>query len=201
MAVYGQWGGNSVLFVRYITDFDSKEETPFWYVVKDGPFAVDALDKKYQKNIKRALERCEARKIDTKEYAEQIWNVYAAAFAGYETADNELDKDTFLNALKYDSDEYWGAFNRDTGEMAGWMSCHNYGTCTETKKAKYHPELQSYNRPSDVLHYAVLNHYLNELHQKYVSSGSRNINHKTHVQEYKIKNWGKRSIFRVGNQI
>ena len=193
--IWSLGGGKNVLFARFVTDFDCNEETPFWYVVKDGPFVFEALDKKYQKNVKRALDRCEARRINQREYVEDIWRVYSAAYEKYETADNEVSKEEFVAALQEDTDEYWGAFNRETGEMAGWMSCQNYGSCTETKKAKYHPDLQSYCRPSDVLHYAVLNHYLNELHQWYVTSGTRNINHKTNVQEYKIKNWNFRKAY------
>lgn len=187
--------GKNVLFIRYTTDFDIQEETEFWYIIKEGPFLLSELEKKYRKHVEKAIERCEARKIDAKDYLEQIWEVTKAAYSKYDNADNELTEDLFKRAVLADTDNYWGAFSRETGEMAGWMSCQNNGSYTETKKAKYHPELQSFNRPSDVLHYAVLNYYLNDLGQKYVCSGTRNINHKTHVQDYKIKNWNFRKAY------
>ena len=183
------------LLARYITDFDCNSVTSFWHIVKDGPFRLEELSKNYQKHIRKALERCEPRRINAKDYAEQIWEVTEAAYARYENADNEKSYEEFMEALKEDTDEYWGAFSRETGELTGWMSCENNGTWSETKKAKYHPELQSYNRPSDVLHYAVLNYYLNELGQKYITSGTRSINHKTNVQDYKINHWNFRKAY------
>ena len=187
-------GGGKILLARYITGFDCGEETPFWHVIKESPFNLDEIDKKYQKNIRRALERCEARRIDKEEYEDKLWTVTEAAYAHYENADNEVSREQFLKGLHEDTDEYWGAFVKETGELAGWMSCENNDSYTETKKAKYHPELQRY-RPSDVLHYAVLTHYLNDLGQQYVTSGTRNINHKTNVQEYKIRNWHFRKAY------
>lgn len=189
------WNNRKVLLVQYTTDFDCKDETSFWYVVKDAPFELGALDRKYLNNIKRALGRCEARKIVPTEYGEEIWDVFQAAYQSYEGTNHKQDKDLFIKGLQHTNLEYWGAFNRETGRMAGWMSCRNEGDCTITVSAKYHPDLQGYNRPSDVLHYAVLNYYLNECHQRYVCSGSRNINHRTHAQEYKINNWKFRKAY------
>ena len=131
------------------------------------------------------------------DYADEIWEVEKAAYAHYQNADNAQTKEHFLAGLKKQAKnlEWWAAFSREDGRMAGWMTCSNHGTWTETCRAKYHPERQSWNRPSDVIHHAVLTHYLNELGQKYICSGSRNINHKTHVQEYKIKNWKFRKAY------
>lgn len=189
------WKMKGVLFAQYTTDYDCQQQTGFWYIVKDGPFEIERLNKKYINAIKRGLRRCEARKIVPTEYAEEIWDVFQAAYQSYEGVNYKQDKELFIKGLQHTNREYWGAFSLETGRMAGWMSCGNNGDYTNTVSAKYHPELQSYNRPSDVLHYAVLNYYLNELHQRYVCSGYRNINHKTHVQDYKINHWKFRKAY------
>lgn len=188
-------GGGKALFARYTTDFDCKEETGFWYVVREAPYDIEDFDKKYKRHVVRALERTEARLISPLMYAEELWEVTQAAYAQYKNADNKPTKEQFLDELNESTNEWWGAFDRKTGRMAGWMSCANNGTWTDTAKAKYHPERQSWNRPSDVLHHAVLTHYLNELGQRYVCSGTRSVNHKTNVQEYKIKHWKFRKAY------
>ncbi len=180
--------GSKPLIVRYTTDFDFPNETHFWYVIKDGPFNFDELSKKYKKHVTKALERCSVRRLDPVADGGIIYDVYEAAFKSYKNADNEIPKLLFLDKIAHDSREYWGAFSNE-GQLAGWMSCENHGDWVETMQGKYHPELQSYTRPSDALHYYLLNYYLNELGQKYLCSGSRNINHQTNVQEYKIKHW------------
>ena len=182
--------GKTPLMVKYCTNYDCNSETSYWYIIKEGPFKLEDIGK-YKKHVLKALERCEAKRINPAEYSEEMWKVTNAAFSHYANADNELTHAQFLEKITVveSSLEYWGAFNKENGQMAGWMSCDNHGTWTETVSAKYHPELQSWNRPSDVIHYAILNYYLNDLKQKYICSGSRNINHKTNVQDYKIDKW------------
>ena len=187
--------GARPLLVSYISDFDTSYETSYWYIIKDGPFVFEELSKKYQKQILKVLERCEVKRIDPVSCFEDIYAVYKAAMSSYKTPDNELSKADFHANMKQGGLEYWGAYNRLTGVLVGWMSCRNNGDWTETVTAKYHPELQSFARPSDAIHYAILNYYLNELGQKYICSGSRNINHKTNVQDYKIKNWKFRKAY------
>ena len=180
--------GIKPLFARYTTDFDCDKETGFWYIVKDGPFVMEELSKKYQKQVLKSLERCEVRRIDALSEIDELYEVYAAAVDNYQNPDNRATKDMMLQGVKEDGLEYWAAYDRNTGKMAGWMSCSNNGDWTETISAKYHPERLPL-RPSDAIHYTVLTHYLNDLGQRYISSGSRNLNHKTNVQEYKVRNW------------
>lgn len=186
--------GETPLFARYTSDFDCKKETEFWFIVKDAPFVMKDLDKKYQKNILKALERCDVRRIDPVTEFDGIYEVYEAAVNHYQNADNKTPKEKMRQDIKEDGFEYWAAYDKKSGRMVGWMSCSNNGFWTETISAKYHPELLSL-RPSDALHYTILNYYLNELGQKYISSGSRSLNHKTNVQEYKVHNWKFRQAF------
>ncbi|MCQ2190368.1 MAG: hypothetical protein MJY63_01830 [Paludibacteraceae bacterium] len=186
--------GKKPLFARFTSNFDCGVDTGYWYVVKNPPFVFEDLDKKYQKNVLRALARCDVRRIDAVAEFESIYEVYEAAVNNYQNIDNKTSKERFHRGVQIDGLEYWGAYDKQTGKLAGWMSCQNNGDWTETISAKYHPELQSL-RPSDAIHYAILNHYLNDLGQRYISSGTRNLNHKTNVQDYKIKNWHFRKAF------
>ena len=141
------------------------------------------------------MERCEVRIINPKEYTEQIWEVTSAAYRGYENADNEKSKEEYLSDIVNAGYEIWGAFAKDTKKLTGWMACENKGEYTMTVLAKYHPEMQKDYRPSDALHCTVLTHYLNILNQRYICSGTRNINHKTNSQAYKIEHWGFRKAY------
>ena len=187
--------GKKPLLVCYHTDYDTKEETTFWYIIRDNPLSMDEFSKKRKKIILKSLERSEVKRIDPIVYADSIYAVYKAAFQSYESADNEVSEEQFKKNLNDTPLEYWGAFSKETGELAGWMSCYNHGDWTETVSAKYHPGYLTSVRPSEGIHYHILMHYLNELGQKYICSGSRNINHKTHVQDYKIRNWNFRRAY------
>lgn len=187
--------GKKPLLVRYHTDYDTQEETSFWYIIRDKPLSLDEFGKKRRNAICNSLKRSEVKIINPIAYADSIYAVYHAAIQSYETPDNEVSEEQFKEKLKNTPLEYWGAFSKETGELAGWMSCYNHGDWTETCAAKYHPAFQSSVRPSEGIHYHILMHYLNELGQKYVCSGSRNLNHKTHVQDYKIRNWNFRRAY------
>ena len=187
--------GSKPLLARYITDFDCKEETSYWNIVKDGPFNIDELSKKYQKCVGKALERTEVKMVDPRNCLDELYDVYQACFKTYESADNEMTKDAFIFSVSHDGREYWAAYCKDSGQMCGWMACERHSDWTETCVAKYHPDLQSHYRPSDAIHYTILSYYLNELGHKYVNSGTRNINHKTNVQDYKVKHWNFRYAY------
>lgn len=183
-----------VLFARYTTDFDCAEETAFWHIIKEGPFVFSDLSKKYQKHVKKAFERCEVKRLDPAIYAEEMYEVYKAAYDSYEKPDAEIPRDVFLRTTAVDKRDFWGAFSKETGKMAGWMTCKNNGEWTETVFAKYHPKMMNV-RASDVIHYAILDYYLNQLGQKFINSGTRTISHQTNVQGYKEHHWKFRKAY------
>lgn len=182
------------MMVWWTTDFDCSQETPYWYVIKEGPFSLDELSKKYRHNVKVALDRCEVKWVNAIECEDELWEVYEAAYTKYEGAQNKQSRDDFHKSLLDRDYEWCVAYSRENGNAIGWMKCLDKGECVETQIAKYHPGYLSL-RASDAIHYHVLNRYLNELGRKYVTSGTRNLNHKTHVQDYKIHNWHFRQAY------
>ncbi len=187
--------GNPLL-ARWSTDFDCGYETEWWYVIKDAPFSLDDISSKNQKSIRQALRKCDVRQIDVKDYFEEIYECYSSAYTKYENADNMLSKDKFFEFCNNQSDntEYWAGFDKETGKLIGYLTVSVYDIFTELCIAKFNPEFSN-RRVSDALYYTVLEHYLNNCGKKYISSGTRNINHKTNTQEYKIKRFGFRKAY------
>ena len=74
------------------------------------------------------------------------------------------------------------------------MTVESHEDYVETCVAKYHPDYLK-ARVSDAIHFTVLEYYLNGKGKKYVSSGTRNINHITNAQQYKIDNFGFRCVY------
>lgn len=193
-SVWKMSNGGAPLLVRYTTNFDCKEETQYWYVVKDGPFDMNELSQKQRHHIRTALKRCKVEKVNPKEYFEALYEVYHAAYLQYEQADNEHNKEQFKHRCETTKEDCWAAFSIEDGKLIGFMLCKNEGKYTETIMGKYHPDYQKL-QPSNAIHYTILNYYLNEIGQKFVCSGTRNINHKTNVQEYKLQHWHFRKAY------
>ena len=189
--------GGKPLFVRYCTDWDCKEKTEWWYVIKEAPFTIEELTSKKRKHINQSLKKCNVFMINPNDYLEDLYEVYEAAFKGYENADNKKDFKQFrINCLReFEEDvDFWGGFSCEDNKLIGYMTIKKFSDCVESCTAKYHPDYLKY-RISDAIHYIVLNEYLNVQNKKYISSGSRNINHITKAQEYKIENFKFRKAY------
>ena len=135
--------------------------------------------------------------INPNDYLEDLYEVYEAAFKGYEHADNKNSFKQFrINCLKeFEEDvDFWAGFSCEDNKLIGYMTIKKFSDCVESCTAKYHPDYLKY-RISDAIHYVILNEYLNVQNKKYIFSGSRNINHITKAQEYKIENFKFRKAY------
>jgi hypothetical protein len=176
--------------VRYTTDFDCEQAIDWWYIIKRAPYDIESLPPKKRKHIRQAVKKCEVRIIDQKDYLEELWDVYDAAFARYVNAKNTETKEHFIKKLTSSKDRvFWGAFDRATGQLVGYMSCGEYEDYVNIYVSKYHPQYLNL-RASDALNDAVLAYYLNQKQKTYICRGERSILHITNAQEYAIENFG-----------
>ena len=188
--------GGTPLVVRWTSNFDCGYETSWWYCIRDGEFDVNTLSKSSGKNIKRGLKNVDCRIIDSKKYSEAIYKVYYEAYKKYQSADNQMNEETFKKYM----DELplnvslWAAFTKTENILVGWITVAEYPDYVELQIAKFWPEFLK-NRVSDALYASILEYYLNIKKVRYVSSGTRNINHKTNTQEYKEKHFGYRKAY------
>ena len=188
---WAKW--HNAIFARWTSDFDCGVETEWWYIIKDTPIDLESMDSKVRKHIRQSLKKLRVEKIDPKKYAVALSKVHADACSRYENYTGQISPEDFTD----DNDgcvDYWGAFCLETGEMAGYMKCHRYEDYVNTDVSKFSP-FHLNLRPSDALHYTVINYYINDGGYRYISSGSRNISHVTNVQDYKIKTFGFRKAY------
>lgn len=185
--------GKSPMFARWTTGFDCDCETTFWYIIKEGPFDIETLATKARKHIRQSLKKVYVKKILVSEHLEELCAVHNRACQGYaEFNGSFVDETHFLNLN--DSIECWGAFSSETDTLIGYMTCEQKNEYVETISAKYDPNSLNL-RPSDAIHFTILEYYLNEKGYKYVCSGTRSINHVTNAQDYKISTFGFRKAF------
>ena len=178
---------------RWTSDYDCGYETNWWYIVKDGPFDLESLDPKAKKHIRQSLKKTFVKLIDMKEYADELCIVHNNACKGYSNFIGAFaSPDDFRNKSK--DLECWGIFALETNILIGYMTCLHGNGYVETITAKYDPQYLNL-RGSDAVHYTILDHYLNREGVPYVCSGSRTINHETHVQDYKISTFGFRRAY------
>lgn len=185
----------SPIFARWTTNFDCGYETSWWWVIKETPYIYDDLSSKTRKHIKQALKKCIVKKINFNDEIDALWKVYVAAYKKYRLADNKLDQEQFYaNADNMSKLDCWAAYDSESNEMIGWMTCDVFEEYVSMVTAKYDADNLN-KRASDAIHNAVCDYYLNKLGKKYISAGERSINHITQSQEYKISTFKFRKAY------
>lgn len=185
------------LLARWTTDFDCGYETNWWYLIREAPFSVEQLSARAQKHIRQANKKCYVKKIDICQNIEALFSVYCSAFERYDNADNKVSFEAFQKKCKIDAElkcEYWGGYQEESDLLIGYMVVRVFDEYVQLQTTKLRTDFMNC-RTSDALYAAVLQNYLTCLGKKYVSSGSRNINHKTDTEQYKITTFGYRKAY------
>lgn len=192
-AIWHNLGGGTPLLARWTEDFDCDHETQWWYLIRETPYEAEKLSRKSRKNIRYGLNHCKVEIINPSDYIDELYTVYCKAQEKYENADNKLSKKDFNKQTENSTLVWWAGFSID-GLLIGYVTVIEYEEYVGTSSAKFWPEYQNL-RVSDALYHSILEHYLNGEHYSYVSSGTRNINHKTNTQEYKIEHFAFKRVY------
>ena len=189
--------GKKPLLVRYTTDWDCGYDTGWWYLIRETPFDINTLSSNSRKHIKEAFRKVRVEKIDPKEYVDALYECYHQAYLRYKQADNEDSYESFKKRCEkseFYGMEFWAGFAQDSGKLVGYLMLGPHEDWIEIYTSKFHPDYLKL-RVSDALYAFVLDYYLNDQKKKYVSSGSRSINHVTNTQEYKEQHFGYRKCY------
>jgi hypothetical protein len=178
------------LLVRWVSDFDCRFPTEWWYVIKDGKVNIDDLSGNSRSNLRRGLKRCYVSRLNADYIANNAFPVYKNAFAGYKTHQNPLSQKQFMESIlrnpRKDLVDYWGVFDQDDKKIIGYSRNSYHNDACEYIESKYDPDyLKNYS--SIVLFFEMCHYYLNERGALYVSNGQRTISHDTNIHEFLIQ--------------
>ena len=190
-----QMGG---LLVRNTYDFDCKEETSFWYVIKESFQGLSDLSSNERNKIRRAFQVLTFERIDIDLLKSKGWEILQATYSDYAVKDRPMSETVFLDYLsdceKNDFD-YWGVF--DQGRLIGfctvwiWLpNCCEYGLIGLLPEYKHNNSYPYYG-----LFYHMTAFYLGERKFRYVADGARSITEHSHIQEFLIQNFHFRKAY------
>lgn len=195
--------GRKPLLVRYTTDWDSKNHTNWWYVIKDSPFDISLLKTKRRYEITKAKRFFDVREIDPIEYVESLMKVHEKALMAYPAKYRPMfDKDLFkLDLMKWHEQvekktlKIYGAFFKETGKLCGYSCLILEKKYCDFAIQKTIPAFEKYN-----VNAALVNGILESFKDMfvggyYICDGSRSIYHETHFQDYLEKYFGFRKAY------
>jgi hypothetical protein len=190
-------------FLRYVTNWDTRQNTDFWYVIKDKKESIEQYNKKRRYEIKKGLKNCIVKKVDNIEIATNGFNVYKKALKSYSVELATISKEDFYKStLKKTKCEYFAVFERLESEVEmnkrGAMIAYSQNNMEDESvnytTIKFHPDFMGLY-PSYALLYTMNEYYLNKKKNIYVNDGARSISHDTNIQNFLIQKFNFRKAY------
>lgn len=186
-------------FVRNTFDFDQKEESEFWYVIKDSFGGLDEHTSNERRKIRRALESFDYKLIDNKTVRDNGYPLLEATFADYKVKDRPMNKAVFIDYIDYcdkNTFDYWGIFNKESQKLVGFCTVHMWNDSCEYGVSAVMPEYKkdgSY--PYYGLFFRMNEYYLEEKQFKYVTDSARSVTEHSNVQPFLEQNFKFRKAY------
>ena len=179
---------------RWVTEFDCKRETEFWYIICDKNKGIEEYSVNTRSKIKRGLKNCEVKNIGKQEIIVNAYEVYKKAFLKYTTHFTYQSKALFLQEIEsLGSDwEFFGVYYKE--KLVAYCMCNIKDDTCNYSTIKFHPQYLKYYS-SYALFYTMNQYYLGVRKLKYVNDGSRNLLHKTNIQGFLITKFGFRKAY------
>ncbi|WP_303070950.1 hypothetical protein [Bacteroides nordii] len=187
---------NPVILARYVSDFDQKEESEWWYVVKDSVIDLNSIKSKYRNEINKGLQKSYAKKINPIDYYDEIKVIFSKVISGRKQHDKFSINGMLCERIENQRDNiaWWGVFLRDSEKMVAFAIIDEYEQYVDMREFFFDYEFLKL-KISNTLVYSLCFHYLNEQCKKYISDGERCVNHPTTIQDYLIRTFGFRKAY------
>lgn len=188
------------LMIRNTYEFDTDEETSFWFVIKDKIEDISELPASTRTKIRKALKTYNIKKIELDELESVAYKIITSAEETYKIKSNAISKRDYVSIFerirKRDGYECWCVENKTDGEMVGFSinfikedSCeYDYLKCTAES-------IHNSSYPFYGLFYTMNQYYLGEKKLKYVSDGSRSITEHSNIQPFLMYNFKFRKAY------
>lgn len=190
-------GGERPLLARWTEDWDCGEETNWWYLIKDEPLELASMKAKRRYEITKGERHFEVRRIEARDYADELYRVTVAAYAAWpEKYRPRVDEAAFKAGVgSWEERVLLAAFERESGRFAGYAGLIEAedNVAFSVLRTDQADEKAGVNA---ALVAGVLRLYGERLSPSfYVCDGERAIRHETAFQDYLEKYFGFRKAY------
>lgn len=179
-------------FARWDSHYASIGDSPWWYLVRKGPYDSKQLSQNTRSKLNRGKKKLTARLATIEEMREFGMQVCEKAAGRYGTNEFTPDHERFERKLVAASMfantvEFFGVFANE--QLVGFSENHIQENAVFLETIWYDPEyLGAYS--SYLLSHEMLEYYLNIKGYDYVSDGCRSLYHDTMVQKFFAEKFG-----------
>lgn len=183
------------MLVRNAYDFGCKEETSFWYVIKDSFGGMEELSAKMRNQVKKCFKTMRVEKISAAYLLENGYDVFVQASESYRIKAVPPTREQFEARIKHAvENEYWGVIDIETDQLVAFcMNAITDESC-EYRTMKAIPEYQKKYAYYGLI-YDMNQYYLKERKVKYVNDGGRSITNHSNIQQFLIDKFNFRKAY------
>ena len=187
------------LFVRNTFDFDCKEETDFWYVIKDSFGGMEELSSNERNMVRRSQHSFDFKLIDKQIVKQKVYRIVKSTFSDYNVTDRPMNETVFGKYLEHcdiNNYDYWGAYDKVTEELVGFCAVHVFDSSCEYGIIGFEPKYKhNTTYPYYGFFYKMNEYYLGERGFKFVSDGSRSITEHSNIQPFLMQKFKFRKAY------
>lgn len=186
-------------FVRNTYDFDCKEETNFWYVIKDSFGGMEEQSQNERKKLRHALRSFDFELVDIELVRQKAYPIVKATFVDYNITDREMNEAVFneyLDACSKEKFDFWGAFDVETRELVGFCTVRIFEDSCEYGLIGFEPRYKhNATYPYYGFFYKMNEYYLDNQKFRYVADGARSITEHSNIQPFLEQNFKFRKAY------
>ena len=168
--------------VRNTYNWDKKEESTFWYVIKDTFGGIEELPSKARNQVRKSLKTYEIRKVSFEEMLEVgcvLFNKSRERFGESKKITQEQWK---ARLLRDNPCDFWMGFDRETGAPASFAINAIYADYVDYSTMGISPDFPNNTYPMYGLIYEMNRYYLDEKKVPFVCDGVRSITGHSNIQ-------------------
>lgn len=185
------------LLARWTSNWDSKEETNWWYIIKDTPLDISLLKAKRRYEINKGIKNFSTQRINPVDYADELFRITVAAWEEWPIKYRpKIEKESFEKLT-----EYWQNFDiiagfcRESGKMCSYAVLEDRGSYLEFSSLRSDPSYEGRGINAAMV-FGILDYYAGRLKDGYyICDGARSVRHETFFQDYLEKYFGFRKAY------
>lgn len=174
------------LLARWTTNYDCKNETNWWYCIKDNVFDISKVNSKKRYEINKGRKNFTVKEIEADRFKNELFEITFKAFESWpEKYRPTLNKEQFINNIStWSNKRVFGAFNKENNALVGYAYLNDHDAYSEFVVLRVIPAYERLAINAAIVD-GILHAYENKLYNGYyILDGARSINHETAFQNY-----------------
>ena len=168
--------------VRNTYNWDKKEESTFWYVIKDSFGGIEELPSKTRNQVRKSLKTYDFRRVPFEEMLKVGCGLFNKSRERFGESEKITQEQWQMRLLRDNPSDFWIGFDNDSGMPASFAINAIYDDYIDYSTMGISPDFPNNTYPMYGLIYEMNRYYLDENKMPFVCDGVRSITGHSNIQ-------------------